>query len=95
MFPLKTLLLFALLAILSACSTFEESVQGRKLVFEPQWSRSTQDQEELAFKRQNRMSPLVAKDLVFAGNSIDRISAYSRKSGDRVWSFKVKGGVEG
>ncbi len=95
MLAVNRIALVLLLMGLTACSNFEENRQGRIFVFEPQWSRSTQDQEELAFKRQNRMSPIVAKDLVFVGNSIDRIAAYSRKTGDEVWHFKVKGGVEG
>lgn len=41
------------------------------------------------------MSPLVLAKLVVVANGIDGMVAYDRTSGNEVWRFDVKGGVEG
>lgn len=81
------------------CSSLDKMNQtsSEKRVFsiEKRWVRPTLTRENLTFRKTNRMTPLIAGELLIQGNALDSISAFNRASGSRVWTVKVKGGVEG
>lgn len=79
----------------TACSSMNMSATSRKLVFEKEWVRETNAKEFTAYRRMNRMSPLVLEQLIIQGNSIDGIVAYDRNSANEVWRINVENGVEG
>lgn len=63
--------------------------------FSRQWSRSTLQKPYYKFRPLNRMSPLLAENLVIQGNAVDGIMAFNRKSGHQQWALPFKDGVEG
>lgn len=67
----------------------KKTFQIRKL-----WVRDTLSSENLAFRKINRMTPILFRDLVIQGNSIDGVVAYRAKTGNRVWTFPILEGVE-
>ncbi|MGE0633384.1 MAG: PQQ-binding-like beta-propeller repeat protein [Pseudobdellovibrionaceae bacterium] len=81
----------------TSCSTLEKWNQSEKRVFniEKRWVRTTLTSENLTFRKANRMTPIIAGSLLIQGNALDSISAFDRSTGTRVWTLKIKGGVEG
>lgn len=96
---MKFSILFSLLFLASACSSLNpekwSSSEKREFNIEKRWVRSTLTNENLTFRKTNRMKPLVAGDLLIQGNAVDSISGYNRTTGERIWNLKVPGGVEG
>lgn len=94
--PVLWLLLLA--TILSACANLKTAPR-RELVLETSWVRSTTKNENLAFRRMNRMSPIFFENgslnLVIQGNAIDGIVAYDRRTGSQIWRLDLENGVEG
>jgi outer membrane protein assembly factor BamB len=97
--PLMFLVIFAgctsLNSLVSKKMTDWETKNNRR-VFEvkPAWVRSTNEKENLGFRKINRMSPVLAGDLVIQGNGVDGISAYDRASGKMKWQLPLMNGVE-
>lgn len=81
--------------LLSGCSLFETRDPQYKMVLSRQWVRTTLDKPFIEARRLHRMSPILTKNYVFVGNTIDSISSYSRRTGRLVWRKFIKGGVEG
>ncbi len=71
------------------------SKSPKELVFERRWARSTLDHDFLESRRLHRMAPILTDQYVIQGNSIDGIMAFNRRTGNRLWKFQVRGGVEG
>lgn len=90
--------LIGILVLLSGCSTFETLVgrTAEKRVFQVRevWVRQGPEKENLAFRKINRMTPVVLGSLLIQGNSIDGIVAYDRDSGREVWRLNVLNGIE-
>jgi len=100
----KYLLLPFVLFGLLGCTTIESHLNswngdaaGERRVFEvkPVWVHSTLEQQNLGFRKINRMTPLLAGDLVIDGNGLDGISAFDRDSGRLKWRTPITNGVEG
>lgn len=68
---------------------------SRQLKLEPKFVRNTVDSQFLAYRRMNRMSPLLTETMILQGNSIDGLIAYDRKSGGEIWRIAIENGVEG
>lgn len=58
------------------------------------WVRKTPLAENEGYRKINRMSPLIAGDLLIQGNSLDGISAFKASNGQRVWHKPLSQGVE-
>lgn len=58
------------------------------------WVRQTTVKDNLAFRKINRMKPLLFMDLVIQGNAIDGMVAYDKSSGQEKWRLPVLNGVE-
>jgi len=80
--------------LLASCSQLQNKEVSREFNFKKKWARSTLQTDYLGYKRLHRMPPLVTKDLVIVSNAVDGMVAYDRKRAYKVWTFKVKGGVE-
>jgi outer membrane protein assembly factor BamB len=87
------ILLFSSLMFVG-CSHIPNNSPSRRLVLEKQWVRDTPNEEYYDFRRVHRMPPVLTKSMVIAGNSIDGLVAYDRKTAKELWRFNVEGGVE-
>ncbi|MGZ3744009.1 MAG: outer membrane protein assembly factor BamB family protein [Pseudobdellovibrionaceae bacterium] len=84
--------------LLSGCSSFESLInpttEKREFQIREVWARQGPEKENLAFRKINRMTPLILGDLVIEANAIDGMVAYSRDSGRQLWRLNVLNGVE-
>lgn len=93
------------LFILAACSTKtipkpvekapEQSRDKRIFQIDKAWVRSTPEVINEKYKKINRMTPIMAGNLLIQGNGLDGVVAYDRSSGSEVWRVIVPNGVEG
>ncbi|HEY8270892.1 MAG TPA: hypothetical protein VIG33_08380, partial [Pseudobdellovibrionaceae bacterium] len=58
------------------------------------WARQGPEKDNLAFRKINRMTPLILGNLVIEANAIDGIVAYDRETGSPLWRLNVLNGVE-
>lgn len=94
-------------SVLTGCQSMQQSInktfnktlslrQGtRELVLEPTFARATTEKENLTYRRQNRMSPILTDKFVIQGNAIDGLVVFGRKTGYVVWRLHVENGIEG
>lgn len=82
--------------MLASCQSVLGPTQGQKRVFtvQPDWVQSTYVEIYEKNRKIHRMSPLLYKDMVLQGNSIDGFSAHDSKSGQVIWRKKIENGVE-
>lgn len=66
----------------------------RKFVIQNNWVRSTISKNYAGYRRMNRMSPLLYKNILIQSNAIDGIIAFRKDSGTELWKFNVRNGVE-
>ena len=98
---MKLFKILPLALFLLGCSTYNEtmekwSTRNNKRTFEVKtaWVRQTTKQDNLGYRKINRMTPVLVGDLVIQGNGLDGIAAYSRENGDLKWRLPVVNGVE-
>lgn len=58
------------------------------------WVRQTTSQDNLGFRKINRMTPVLAGDLIIQGNGIDGLVAYERENGQEKWRLPIVNGIE-
>lgn len=91
-------LFLALTGCTTVNSTFERwsSLNENKRHYQVKtaWIRQTTVQDNLGFRKINRMSPLMVGDLVIQGNGLDGIVAYNKETGKEKWRLKIPNGVE-
>lgn len=95
---LKTLLVTTTRALilslfLSGCAMLSQEKIEKKFMITRSWARYTPESEYMGAQINNVMAPILYKDMVIAGNEIDGINAYDRKSGRKIWSKRLSGGV--
>lgn len=82
----------------AACTQFErlQSETKEKRIFkaEKKWVRQTTLEDQLKFRKINRFKPVLYKDLVIQGNSIDGLVAYTQQGGQSRWRLAIPNGVE-
>lgn len=99
---MKIVLLGALLMTLVGCSTLNfglekwSSLNNSKREYEVKtaWVRRTTEKDNLGFRKINRMTPVLAGDLIIQGNGMDGIVAYSRDNGQERWRLPISNGAE-
>lgn len=99
---MTVVLVFGFLFVFNGCSSFQEKIDEefsegrarREFQFRKLWVRDTLSNTNKGYRKINRMTPLIYKDLVIQGNSFDGVVAYRQDSGQRVWTFPVYEGVE-
>lgn len=79
------------------CSTAQKNKLSRwkPAEFTRSWSRTTVEDSYIGYRHPAVISPLVKKDLVLTGNSVDGLKAFDPKMGHQKWQFAVKNGAEG
>ena len=78
-----------------SCAQFSNrDVKPGPLSVSTHWVRDSLATPNTGFRKINRMSPLLYKNLVIVGNSIDGIVAYTQDSGQEVWRIAIPQGVE-
>lgn len=84
-----------LIAFTSGCSILESNF-GKKRVFETRelWARRTTNNDNLGFRKINRMKPLLFKDLVIQANGLDGVVAFDKISGQEKWRLDMTNGAE-
>lgn len=108
MFAFKVSRLFSVIAVglfslffafgLVGCSTLDQwmakTAEKREFQVRQAWVRSGTEKDNLAFRKINRMTPLVAGDLVIEANALDGITAYNMETGSEIWRLRIENGVE-
>lgn len=72
------------------------SINSRKREYDVKtaWVRPTTAKDNLGFRKVNRMTPILAGDLVIQGNSLDGLIAFEKDSGRVRWRLPILNGVE-
>ncbi len=98
---MKLLLIASLSLFLLGCSTLDQKLERwternnqREFQVKTAWVFSVSKNENLGFRKINRMTPIIAGDLVIQGNALDGMSAYSKESGRLMWRLPILNGVE-
>jgi outer membrane protein assembly factor BamB len=99
---MKFLFLSVLMMGLAGCSTLDSTFEkwtaanDAKRTYEVKnaWVRETTMKDNLGFRKINRMTPLLAGDLVIQGNGLDSIAAYDKEYGHLKWRLPISNGVE-
>lgn len=99
---MKLILFVSLLLGLSACTTIEGSLEQwrstnsnkREYEVKTAWVRQTTAKDNLGFRKINRMTPVLAGDLIIQGNGLDGLVAYERDNGHEKWRLPIINGVE-
>ncbi len=89
---MKNVWAICLACLLSSCSMI--ATAPRKFVIQNNWIRSTISKNYLGYRRMNRMSPLIYKNLLIQSNAIDGIVAFRKDTGSELWKFSVRNGIE-
>jgi outer membrane protein assembly factor BamB len=71
-----------------------QNTARREFSMERVWVRRTTQSDILRFRKLNRMTPVLFKNLVIAGNPHDGLVAYDQESGRLVWRRSIELGVE-
>ncbi len=89
---LNTLLFLTAALLLSGCSTFER--QGQTYNVHAFWVQDTLKQPNHKFRKINRMTPVLHKNSVVAGNALDGLVAYDMRSRTELWRLAIPQGIE-
>lgn len=82
--------------LLSGCSMVSKinEKNNKKFVVTTQWVQDTLAKKNHEFRKINRMSPIVYKNSIVAGNSIDGLVSYDLTSKNLNWRLNIPYGVE-
>ena len=76
--------------LVSGCAT----ASPRQFVIQNNWIRPTLEKDFVGYRRMNRMSPLLYKNVIIQSNAIDGIQAFRKESGAQLWKMRIRNGVE-
>lgn len=95
---IKPRLLFLIVSavFVSGCSMISKinEKSNRKFVVNAQWVQDTLAKKNNEFRKINRMSPVIYKNTVVVGNSIDGLVSYDLGSKNVKWRLNIPYGVE-
>lgn len=99
---MKAILFASLLLGLAGCTTIDRTFEQwsslnsdkREYEVKTAWVRQTTQQDNLGFRKINRMTPVIVGDLVIQGNGLDGLVAYDKESGRLKWRTVIPNGVE-
>lgn len=83
--------------MLGACSQVQKFEAGNpRRVFQTRnwWVQQTTEQDNLGFRKINRMKPLLYKQMVIQANGVDGVGAYHHLTGAELWKVKIEHGAE-
>lgn len=87
---------------LAGCTTLDRTLEQwssknnnkREYEVKTAWVRQTTEKDNLGFRKINRMTPVLAGDLVIQGNGLDGLVAYEKESGQLKWRLPIQNGIE-
>jgi len=85
--------LFILLFLGLGCSQAPRQ-EVSQFVVTADWVRDTLAKKNEGFRKINRMTPVIYKDLIIVGNAVDGLVALHHDSGAEVWRIPIPHGVE-
>lgn len=88
-------LIFCCVSLASCASLYGSAREGRELVLEPSWVRSTLKEDFFLYRRAHRMTPIFSGTMVIQANAIDGMVAFDQATGDELWRLPLENGVEG
>lgn len=99
---MKIVLFGFLLLPLVGCTSLQSGMEKwsslnnsqREYEVKTAWIRRTTEKENLGFRKINRMTPVLAGDLIVQANGMDGIVAYNRESGQERWRLAIENGAE-
>lgn len=74
--------------------TKNRALPQSRLVISVNWVRSSLAKKNEGFRKVNRMTPIIYKNLVIVGNALDGLVAYHQNNGQEVWHVDIPHGVE-
>lgn len=80
--------------VLSGCTHLKNAPEAKVFDVNPRWAVSTLSRDPLSFRKINRAKPLLYRDWVIQGNSIEGLSSYSKETGKLNWRKSVQEGIE-
>lgn len=87
--------LMSLLFTALGCSSLRRTKNYDRVQFERAWARDTVSTAYMGYNHPAMVTPIVTKNIIVTGNGIDKVAAFSRKSGHQLWEKTVKQGTEG
>ena len=90
---IKILTILLLMTFLLSCAYMKRPMVSRQLTIEKKWVRQTQESRNVF--NYHLMEPIVTPQVIYQGNATDGISAYKRKSGERLWKLNIENGFGG
>ena len=98
-FIVSNLLLIPIVFLVSGCSTLSAnpevtSLNRKSFQLRTLWIKDTLQKENLGFRKVNRMTPLLLRNLIIQGNGIDGIVAVDLNTGKEIWQTRISNGVE-
>lgn len=99
-FTFKIILNIWVLTLLTSCSLLSKMNEGaatshhQKLVVDATWVQDTLAQKNMFFRKVNRMSPIIYKNSIIAGNSYDGLVTFDLQSKSEKWRTAIPYGVE-
>ena len=96
MFKPRLLFLIVSAVFVSGCSMLSKinEKSNRKFVVNAQWVQDTLVKKNNEFRKINRMSPVIYKNTVVVGNSIDGLVSYDLGTKNVKWRLNIPYGVE-
>ncbi len=91
---LLSIICCGLFLVLSCGCSLIETTPQRTLITKEVFVKQTFDGNNLGFRKINRMKPLLYKDQVIQGNSLDGISSINANTGNVLWKVKIPNGIE-
>ena len=77
----------------SSCSLINADYQDNQFLFIRRWVRHTPTKDYVGYRISHVMEPVIAGNLVIAGNEFDGIRAYNKLTGQDKWKRYINGGV--
>lgn len=80
----------------SSCQSVSKQNKGSRTQwdFHPVWVQNTLANPNTGFRKINRMTPLIYKDQIIVGNSIDGLVCYNLNSRQEMWRILIPQGIE-
>lgn len=96
MIKLPLLILILSVGFISGCSMLSKinEKSTRKFVVNAQWVQDTLAKKNNEFRKINRMAPIIYKNTVVVGNSIDGLVSYDLATKNVKWRLNIPYGVE-
>lgn len=91
---LKASLLLLSIAIFSSCSSLKINEPNSRFVVNSFWAQNSLAAPNPAFRKVNRMTPVIYKKSIIVGNALDGLVSYDLDTKNEIWRLNIPFGVE-